>query len=104
MTTNSNLQTEQAAALLSLMANEGRLRVFELIAKQEWDVTSLAAAVNLSQSALSQHLKKMRDAKVVDVRRDAQTLYYSCNAESVAKVLDTLSGIFGETEQIRDVA
>lgn len=92
MNTEFKFDTIRAADLLALMAHEGRLRVFELIAKNEWDVTSLAAEVKLSQSALSQHLKKLRDAKVVEVRRDAQTLYYSCKEEAVLKVLATLEG------------
>ena len=104
MNNNSTFCVDAAAELLSLMAHEGRLRVFELILKDEWDVTSLAAAVNLSQSALSQHLKKLRDAKVVDVMRDAQTIYYSCNNEAVTKVLATLSEIFTRPKEIKAAA
>jgi len=52
-----NFDANQAANFLSLLANAKRLEVLELIAKQERDVTSLAEAVHLSQSALSQHLK-----------------------------------------------
>jgi ArsR family transcriptional regulator, virulence genes transcriptional regulator len=104
MNTDIAFDTDDAAALLSLMANEGRLRVFELITRSEWDVTSLAAAVNLSQSALSQHLKKLRDAKVVNVRRDAQTLYYSCKSDAVAKILLTLSDIFNGEQTLKNAA
>ncbi|MDE1159375.1 MAG: metalloregulator ArsR/SmtB family transcription factor [Neorhizobium sp.] len=104
MNIDSAFDTDDAAGLLSLMAHEGRLRVFELITRNEWDVTSLAAAVNLSQSALSQHLKKLRDAKVVDVRRDAQTLYYSCKSEAVAKILLTLSEIYGGATALKSAA
>lgn len=104
MNTESAIDTDDAATLLSLMAHEGRLRVFELITRNEWDVTSLAAAVNLSQSALSQHLKKLRDARVVDVRRDAQTLYYSCRSEAVAKILATLSDIYRSDQSLKSAA
>lgn len=97
-------RTDTAADLLNLMANEGRLRVFELIAQKEWDVGSLAEKVNLSQSALSQHLKKLRDAKMVHIRRDAQTLYYSCNAEPVHKMLRALEEIYGEREHSKAAA
>ncbi|WP_113166011.1 metalloregulator ArsR/SmtB family transcription factor [Hyphomicrobiales bacterium] len=88
------LEFEQAADLLSVMANGARLRVFNLIVAREWDVSSLAKEVGLSQSALSQHLKKMRDLKIVTARRDAQTIYYSCQSDAVAQVLTTLHTIF----------
>jgi DNA-binding transcriptional ArsR family regulator len=100
----SNFCPEQAADLLSLMANEARLRVFVLIMEEEWDVTSLAAAVNLSQSALSQHLKKLRDAKVVSVRRDAQTIYYSCKSDAVQKICNTLNEIFQPSSSLKSAA
>ncbi len=89
-------EADRASALLGLMANEGRLRVFELITRKEWDVGSLAEEVKLSQSALSQHLKKLRDAKMVHIRRDAQTIYYSCRSEAVMKLLQTLEDIYGQ--------
>ena len=104
MTMASNFCPEQAADLLSLMANEARLRVFVLIMEDEWDVTSLAAAVNLSQSALSQHLKKLRDAKVVSVRRDAQTIYYSCKSDAVQKICNTLNEIFQPSSSLKSAA
>lgn len=97
-------EANRASAFLSLMANEGRLRVFELITRKEWDVGSLAEEVKLSQSALSQHLKKLRDAKMVHIRRDAQTIYYSCNSEAVTKLLHTLEDIFGENDRQKAAA
>ena len=81
---------EASANLLDLMAHPGRLTVLKLISQNEWDVASLATKVGLSQSALSQHLKKLRDGKLVTTRRDAQTIYYSSQSQSVAKVLSML--------------
>jgi len=104
MSMTSTFCPEHAADLLSLMANEARLRVFVLIMEEEWDVTSLAAEVNLSQSALSQHLKKLRDAKVVSIRRDAQTVYYSCKSEAVLKICATLNEIFQPANEIKSAA
>ena len=99
-----SFQPDKAAVLLSLMANGGRLRVFKLILDDEWDVSSLAKAVDLSQSALSQHLKKLRDAKVVKTRRDAQTVYYYCDNAAVGAVLQTLERIFSDEEHVTEAA
>jgi len=91
-----SFDTEQAAALLDLMSHGGRLTVLQLISEDEWDVASLATTVGLSQSALSQHLKKLRDGRLVTTRRDAQTVYYSLRSNAVLKILATLEEIAAE--------
>ena len=57
-------------------------------------VGTIADKVSLSQSALSQHLAKLRSLGLVETRRDRQMIYYSCNSHAVKQVLRTLDGIF----------
>jgi DNA-binding transcriptional ArsR family regulator len=90
MTRDFTFDLRKASVLLDLMAHPARLRVLELITEREWDVNSLATAVNISQPSLSQHLKKLRDAKLVERRRVRQTVMYSCHEEAVGKILETL--------------
>ncbi|MBN8606710.1 MAG: helix-turn-helix transcriptional regulator [Caulobacterales bacterium] len=66
----------EAARLLKLLANEQRLTVLCRLSGEEMSVTELGEYVNLSQSALSQHLAKLRADGLVATRRDAQTIYY----------------------------
>ncbi|MHB2205332.1 ArsR/SmtB family transcription factor [Methylobacterium sp. CM6257] len=88
-------KTADAARLLRLLANEKRLLILcLLIARGEMDVTSLAEAVELSQSALSQHLAKLREDGLVAFRRESQTLYYRLEDPRAARVLATLKDIF----------
>ena len=85
----------EAARLLRLLANEKRLLILcLLIARGEMDVTSLAAEVELSQSALSQHLAKLREDGLVAFRRESQTLHYRLEDPRAARVLATLKDIF----------
>lgn len=84
----------KAARLLDVMSNEKRLQILSLITKNEVSVGPLAKQLGLSQSAMSQHLHKLRVAKLVHFRRDAQTIYYSCESQDVARVLDVLEEIF----------
>ncbi|MGE6739835.1 ArsR/SmtB family transcription factor [Allorhizobium pseudoryzae] len=93
-----------AANLLSAMANPKRLMILCCLVKGEVAVGALATKVGLSQSALSQHLSKLRAQKLVNTRRDAQTIYYSSSAESVMKVLETLEGLYCEGEQAKSAA
>jgi len=83
-------QLKSASALLNAMGNPKRLAVLAFLTENEMSVTSLAERVELSQSALSQHLSKLRSEGLVKTRRDGQTIYYSCDTPSVKIVLDAL--------------
>ena len=84
----------QAAALLQAVGNPNRLLVLcLLIAQGEMSVGALNEAVELSPSALSQHLARMREEGLVTYRREAQTLYYRIDNPNVAKLIATLKDI-----------
>jgi DNA-binding transcriptional ArsR family regulator len=84
-----------AARLLKLLANENRLLILcRLILRKEMSVTDLADAVGLSQSALSQHLAKMRDEGLLATRREAQTVYYSMANADASRLLALLKDIY----------
>ena len=83
-----------AARLLKLLANEHRLLILCQLAAGEASVGALADAVGLSQSALSQHLAKMREDEIVVTRREAQTMFYRIADRKVAKLLAVLKDIY----------
>lgn len=87
---------QTAAKLLSAMENPKRLEILRILLVREMPVGKLAQEVGLSQSALSQHLSKLRSANAVQTRREAQTIYYFSNSVSVRKVLSALEEIFSE--------
>ncbi len=91
--TNLQDNTDHAADLLSAMANAKRLLVLCNLVENEITVGALAEKVGLSQSSLSQHLSKLRALELVKTRRDAQTIFYSCDNQNVKKLLATLSEI-----------
>ncbi len=85
----------EAAQLLKLLANETRLLILcRLVAERELSVGRIADAVALGQSALSQHLARMREEGIVATRRDAQTIYYRIADKNVARVLKVLKDIY----------
>jgi len=85
----------EAASLLKLLANENRLLILcRLAIAGELSVGALTDAVELSQSALSQHLAKMREDGLVATRRDAQTIYYRIADENAARLLALLKDIY----------
>jgi len=91
-----------AATLLALLGNERRLIIIgHLLSQGEMSVGAIATKVGLSQSALSQHLAKLRSINLVETRRDRQTIYYSCNSEAVRRLMGTLNAIFAEADDKR---
>ena len=67
--------------MLKLLANEKRILVLcRLAAADEMTVTALAAAVNLSPSALSQHLARMRNEGLVGFRRETRRFLLHCRS------------------------
>lgn len=92
------MKSEEAAALLALLANPNRLKILCALIEGERYVTELAGMVGLSQSALSQHLARLREAGVVSVRRKAQTIYYSIADPRTARLLAVLEELFCKAE------
>ncbi|GEM_PF-368092 len=76
-----------AARLLDTLGSPVRLKVVRILAEGEISVTALAGRLGMSHSAISQHLKKMRERGVVRTRRSSQTIYYSLPTASPARIL-----------------
>lgn len=84
----------EAAALLRALGNEHRLLVLCALAEGERSVSDLNQRIDLSQSALSQHLAVLRGEGLVATRREAQTVYYSLADPAAARLIETLYGIY----------
>ena len=85
---------EKAAKLLKAMANEKRLNILYYIRNEEMNVSEIEKLVDLSQSALSQHLAILRKQQIVKTRRKSQTIYYSLKDKKTEKLLDVLEELF----------
>jgi ArsR family transcriptional regulator, virulence genes transcriptional regulator len=89
------VQAAEAVGLLKALANQPRLLVLCHLAEgQELAVGDLAGRVGLSQSALSQHLAKLREQNLVTTRKDAQTVYYSVCDPKAVQVLTLLHELY----------
>ena len=84
-----------AASMLRALANERRLMILcLLIAEEELTAGELAEEVELSQSALSQHLAKMREEGLVTFRREAQLVHYRIADPNVKRIISSLKSIY----------
>ena len=84
----------EAAQLLRALGNEQRLQILCNLLEAPLSVGELNARIDLSQSALSQHLAVLREAGLVATRRDAQTVVYSLPDGPVTKVMGVLQQIY----------
>lgn len=88
-------QAGAAVSLLKAMANECRLLVLcHLSASGELSVGELADRIGLSQSALSQHLAKLREEGLVATRKQAQTVHYRLCDPRAEQILALLHDLF----------
>ena len=88
-------QAGEAAQLLKLLGHEKRLLVLCFLAvRGEMTVGELVAVAKLSQSALSQHLAKLRADGLVEYRRESQTLHYRVVDQRALRVLQVLKEIY----------
>ena len=84
----------EAEQFLKAVANRHRLMILCDLHKGERSVTALQTAVGLSQSALSQHLARLREDGLVATRRDAQTIYYTLANPNVSQLIGLLYTLY----------
>ena len=85
---------QQAATVLRALSNETRLLVMCQLGQGEMSVGALQEAVGLGQSALSQHLAKLRAEGFVATRREGQTIHYRIADPRVSRLIGALHDIF----------
>lgn len=84
----------RASTLLKAMSNERRLLILCYLTTGERSVGELERMVQLSQSALSQHLARLRRDGLVKTRRNAQNIYYSLDGEEAKAIMATLHTLY----------
>ena len=85
---------EKASSLMKVLGHSGRLMVLCHLAEDEISVGDLADALEMSQSALSQHLARMRAEGLVETRRESQTVYYRLAEGEARDVIKSIYDIY----------
>jgi len=89
--------SSKAAKLMKALGNESRLLILCYLDGKELSVTQLNECLDLSQSALSQHLAVLRKDGLVQTRRESQTIYYSLSGNTATRIIHTLHEMFCPT-------
>ncbi|QBP39884.1 MULTISPECIES: ArsR/SmtB family transcription factor [Paenisporosarcina] len=78
------IELDKASSILKLMGDKTRLSMLKLLQKNECCVCEFVAIFNVSQSAISQHLRKLKDVGLVNENRKGQWIFYSLNRQHEA--------------------
>jgi len=89
----------EAAAMLKCLSNPHRLLVLCQLGDGEMQVSELQQHIGLSQSALSQHLARLREDALVSARREGTAVFYRIENLAVAKIIATLADIYCPPEE-----
>jgi DNA-binding transcriptional ArsR family regulator len=84
----------EAAVMLRALSHEARLRVLCELVDGERTAGDLVARSGLSQSALSQHLAKLREEGLVTTRRESQVIFYRLDDPRAARLLGVLHELY----------
>lgn len=87
-------RADYVADRLALVANAKRLLILCELVKGERSVGALQTTVGLGQSALSQHLARLREAGMVETRRESQTIYYRISDPDLETLMAALYEAF----------
>jgi ArsR family transcriptional regulator, virulence genes transcriptional regulator len=93
--TNSfEANAKEVAEVLQAIANAKRLQILCLLMEGEASVSMLVARIGISQSALSQHLARMREEGLLTFRRESQTLWYRINDDRIRELMGELYRLY----------
>ncbi|MFH7000609.1 ArsR/SmtB family transcription factor [Flavobacterium bizetiae] len=91
----------QTSSLLALAGNEVRLKILYLIEEEnELCPCDLADILEMSIPAVSQHLRKMKDGKLIKTRRSGQTIFYSLIKEQTELLIPFFKSIQNSNKQV----
>jgi DNA-binding transcriptional ArsR family regulator len=81
---------------LAALADPTRRQLFESVRRQDVTVGELAAALGITQPAVSQHLRVLREASLVTERRDGARRYYRPNPEGLAELREYVESLWDD--------
>lgn len=88
-------KVKQVARILSALANERRLEIICLLSEnREMSVGELLTHLELSQSALSQHLSRLRSDGFVETRKEGLNVFYRVERDDIRSLLGLLHSLY----------
>ena len=80
---------DRLADMFGMLSSPTRLRLLEALADRELCVCDLAAVAGVSESAVSHHLRLLRQLRIVRFRKEGRMAYYRLDDEHVAEIVSS---------------
>lgn len=80
--------------MIAALADPTRRKLFERLSAEPLSVTNLAEGLAISRPAVSQHLKVLKDAELVDIRRAGTRRIYSARAQALGELREYVDGLW----------
>lgn len=98
------MELDQLAECYKAMADKTRLKILALVKHEELCVCELVEILKMTQPSISQHLRKLKQAKLVKERRSSQWIFYSIDGEMypfIKENLNALPDMSSDIEQLK---
>lgn len=87
-------QADEASQLLKLISHPHRLMILCALLEKPYNVSNLTDLVGISQTAMSNHLAKLRSERLVEFTREHRTLTYRLSNPKVEVIIQALQEIY----------
>ena len=85
---------EKLAGTFKLLSIEARIRIVKALKRRAMCVTDLTSQTGITHSATSQHLRVLKDARLVKFKKRGFHVYYHLDVQNIARIHKTISGLF----------
>jgi ArsR family transcriptional regulator len=89
----STLELDQLTECYKAMADKTRLKILALVKHEELCVCELVEILKMTQPSISQHLRKLKQAKLVKERRSSQWIFYSIDGDMYPFIQENLNAL-----------
>ena len=88
------VDAENLAGTFKLLSVEARIRIVKVLKRRAMCVTELTSQLGITHSATSQHLRVLRDARLVKFQKRGFHVYYHLDVQNITRIHKTISGLF----------
>jgi DNA-binding transcriptional ArsR family regulator len=85
---------EKLAEIFKLFSDKARVRIVQALKRRGMCVTELTSQLGITHSATSQHLRVLRDARLVKFQKRGFHVYYHLDKQNIERMHKTISGLF----------
>lgn len=92
--TEYNVDVAEISSFFKMVGDESRLKILLGLNQFEMCVHELALLLESNSSAVSHQLRKLKDAGLINSRKDGQVRYYSISSDRVKELLNHTNNLF----------